>query len=89
MPRTRGIRSFKGEISKIVLSSKNYQKVAKNEAKISVSGQTCGQNEKTDIFGMSLSRILEGFKSNKKPQKARKTNNKYPPVKRGVFQFRA
>ena len=46
--------------------------MAEKGAKISASGQTCGQNEKTDIFGMSLSRILEGFKSNKKPQKARK-----------------
>ena len=33
MPRTRGIKSFKGEISKIVLSSKNYQKLGENNPK--------------------------------------------------------
>ena len=50
MPRTRGIRSFKGEISKIVLSSKNYQKLGENKPKISVSGQTCGQRRKMGLF---------------------------------------
>ena len=46
MPRTRGIRSFKGEISKIVLSSKNYQKLGENKPKISASGLTCRRCQK-------------------------------------------
>ena len=50
MPRTRGIRSFKGEISKIVLSSKNYQKLGENKTKIPASGQTCGQVRKMGLF---------------------------------------
>ena len=50
MPRTRGIRSFKGEISKIVLSSKNYQKLLENKVKNSLSGQPHNQIRKTGLF---------------------------------------
>ena len=37
-------------ISQLSITALNYRKVAENEAKISVSGQTCGQVRKMGLF---------------------------------------